>query len=311
MPPSPAPAPRTSGSVPFSPWFLASMTSHVRSAPGSTRMRSVDSFARLACSGEAYVTKAHWRPGSQPVFKKTSTTWPYLSNSDLRTVSEMLSGREPTKIFLGPVLTGATADDDNGATGSWPNWPWFRASVTSHARLEPGITRMRSVLTLASWASWCVEKVTKAHWRPGSQPCFTKVSTTWPYLENSVLNCESWMPSGSEPTKIFFGPSPACGCEDRDSRLCCPNMPWFFATITSQGRSMPGNVRIRSQLSFANWACSGVAKVTKAHCRPGSQPCLTKTSSIWPYCWKVALRVMSEIPFGKDPTKTFRDIADV
>mmetsp|Transcript_47877 Transcript_47877/g.145598 ORF Transcript_47877/g.145598 Transcript_47877/m.145598 type:complete len:205 (-) Transcript_47877:710-1324(-) len=193
------------------------MTSHACDDPGNISTRSQQSLAYCACCGSAKVTNAHWRPGSQPVFRKQSTMWPYFENSARIEASVMLSGKDPTKIFLGPsTATGcscgwydATAVAYCGACAaavlSCPNMPWFRAKVTSHARCAPANIRTRSVLCFAYWACSGEAKVMKAHWRPGSHPVLTKTSRISPYFENSARRLVSSMSSGKDPTKIFFG----------------------------------------------------------------------------------------------------------
>eukprot|EP00932_Pfiesteria_piscicida_P004390 SRR837773.14293.p2 GENE.SRR837773.14293~~SRR837773.14293.p2 ORF type:complete len:100 (+),score=5.13 SRR837773.14293:461-760(+) len=96
----------------------------------------------------------------------------------------------------------------------------------------------------------------------------------------------SLMPSGRDPQNIFLGPSTgACtagAAAATPGKGSCPNLPWWRANVTSHGLSEPGNIKLRSQASFAARACSDVAKVTNAHCLPGSHPVFTKTSVIVP-----------------------------
>mmetsp|Transcript_121684 Transcript_121684/g.344842 ORF Transcript_121684/g.344842 Transcript_121684/m.344842 type:complete len:307 (-) Transcript_121684:489-1409(-) len=200
-----------STSCPNMPWFRAMVTSQARSEPGNASTRSQLSFACRACPGVAKLMKAHWRPVSQPVLMKRSVIAPYFENSDRSCASVMSSGREPTKIFLGPCAAsyaccGLCAAPGAGAIGPCPNIPWLRASVTSHGRKDPGNCRTPFEYSAAWNACSAVSNETNAHWRPDSQFGLRNVSSTWPYLENSARSSSSVMPSGSEPTKIFFTP---------------------------------------------------------------------------------------------------------
>mmetsp|Transcript_38326 Transcript_38326/g.119219 ORF Transcript_38326/g.119219 Transcript_38326/m.119219 type:complete len:211 (+) Transcript_38326:744-1376(+) len=179
MPGAP-PVPGTVGSMeslPNMPWCLAMVTSQGRSAPGKTRTRSQLSLQSWACSAEAKVTKAHWRFCSQPVLTKTSVICPNLENSARNAVSVMLSGSEPTKTFLGLLLAAGAAGlymADGGTmscgppagappSGSWPNMPWWRASVTSHGLMAPGNCSWPLVASAAAMACSAEAKVTNAH----------------------------------------------------------------------------------------------------------------------------------------------------
>mmetsp|Transcript_21016 Transcript_21016/g.66378 ORF Transcript_21016/g.66378 Transcript_21016/m.66378 type:complete len:223 (-) Transcript_21016:769-1437(-) len=161
----------------------------------------------------------------------------------------------------------------------------------------------------------------KAHWRPGSCPCFMKTSIICPYLENSARNTASVAVSGNEPTKIFRGPSmpsgwlvaskasPAwttmgIGATSRPT-ASWPRRPWCLAIVTSHGRSEPGKLSSLSQASLASWACSWLAKVMKAHWRFDSHVVLRKISVICPYLENSACNMSSVMPSGKEPTKTF------
>mmetsp|Transcript_24268 Transcript_24268/g.50465 ORF Transcript_24268/g.50465 Transcript_24268/m.50465 type:complete len:202 (-) Transcript_24268:322-927(-) len=192
------------------------MTSQVRSEPGNISTRSVASLAYRASSDDPKVMKAHWRPGSQVVFRKRSRICPYFENSDLSTWSVIVSGREPTKTFLGPSGTacgmywppaGGTIPGFFGSMGSLPNMPWCLAIVTSHGLSEPGNVRTLLQLFLANWACSEFANVMNAHWRPGSQVVFMYTSKICPYFPNSSLRMGSVTESGREPTKIFFGAS--------------------------------------------------------------------------------------------------------
>mmetsp|Transcript_103656 Transcript_103656/g.309621 ORF Transcript_103656/g.309621 Transcript_103656/m.309621 type:complete len:300 (-) Transcript_103656:49-948(-) len=214
------------GSLPNMPWCLAMVTSQGRSEPGKVSTLLQLFLANWACSGVAKVTNAHWRPGSQVVLMKMSTTCPYLANSSRSTGSETVSGKEPTKIFLGAICISETPPSVyspppcGGALwyvvstmldtrGSCPNIPWCLARVTSHGFALPWNCSTPFVIAtaLAAWSG--VEKVTKAHRRPaGSTLNFRKTSSTVPYLENSSRSTASVTPGGSEPTKIFLAGVP-------------------------------------------------------------------------------------------------------
>mmetsp|Transcript_5653 Transcript_5653/g.15920 ORF Transcript_5653/g.15920 Transcript_5653/m.15920 type:complete len:230 (+) Transcript_5653:272-961(+) len=200
------PATDVSGSVPFLPWNLANMTSHGPAEPGKVNRLSVASLACWACEFVAKMMNAHCLLLSQPVFKKTSMICPYFENSARKSVSEMSSGNDPTKIFVGPCdkFTGAGA----GLSGSRPFMPWFRASMTSHSTSESGNFSVLSALDFATSASAADVKVMNAHCLCLSQPVFKYTSVIWPYLENSSLRLVSVIESGNEPTKIFLRPPP-------------------------------------------------------------------------------------------------------
>mmetsp|Transcript_135239 Transcript_135239/g.376796 ORF Transcript_135239/g.376796 Transcript_135239/m.376796 type:complete len:302 (+) Transcript_135239:500-1405(+) len=280
---------------------------------------------------------AHWRPGSQVVFKKRSMICPYLENSDLKFASVMESGSDPTKTFRGPSIKAGTAaycpasapESPKGMTpgflgsmGSLPNMPWCLAIVTSHGLSDPGNVKILLQLFLAYCACSDVAKVINAHWRPGSHVVLMNKSTTCPYLENSSRNIGSVTLSGKDPTNIFLG----CICaSDKPPivqlasigatiwyvrsgdpmRGSWPNIPWCRASVTSQGLMPPGNCRTPFVIETALAAWSGLEKVTKAHMRPGSQLALMKTSSTNPYLENSARMAESAVPSGSDPTKIF------
>mmetsp|Transcript_1909 Transcript_1909/g.6098 ORF Transcript_1909/g.6098 Transcript_1909/m.6098 type:complete len:205 (-) Transcript_1909:238-852(-) len=192
---------------------------------------------------------------------------PYLENSALSSASLMWSGREPTKIFRAPSMPGAPPVPGTvGSMESLPNMPWCLAMVTSQGRSEPGKVRTLSQLFLAICACSEVPNVRNAHWRFDSHVVFMKRSTTCPYLENSARRAASVMESGSEPTKILRGAScasvnpwslyppaiwpPIAMPPGWPLRGSCPNIPWFRASVTSQGLKLPANCR----MPLHNWA---------------------------------------------------------
>mmetsp|Transcript_27042 Transcript_27042/g.77906 ORF Transcript_27042/g.77906 Transcript_27042/m.77906 type:complete len:212 (+) Transcript_27042:962-1597(+) len=198
------------------------VTSHGLSDPGNVSSLSQLSLALWACSAEAKEMKAHWRPGSQVVFRKRSVMSPNLENSARRSESVMPSGKEPTKIFFGALLPSAGPPGAVLATallvcrdascdptsGSCPYMPWCRARVTSHGLMPPGNIRTPLVSLAATTACSEVVKFTKAHRRPGSQLVLMKMSSTVPYFENSACSVASSVPSGSEPTNTFLAALP-------------------------------------------------------------------------------------------------------